>query len=424
MLIDFRLTNYRSFDETQTLSMVAAAGKEHETTHLFASGSTVAPRLLRSAIVYGPNAGGKTNLVRAFQFMQGMVLNSATQIQEGQKLNVQPFLFGTEARDQPTRFEVNIMEESGEGEIRYQYGFSLTSERVTSEWLFAAPKGRAKPIFQREYEPGTGKYQWDWGASFVGRKEDLRDKTRANGLFLSTAVLFNNEQLRPVFSWFQNRLAIIPDNALINLEHTLGMCATDSGKADIISFFRGADISITGVSLEKQPVKKVTIAFDLVSGAKEPKTTEEEAMLVRFRHRSRDGLSELELPLAEESSGTQKLFALAGPWLDVMRKRRVLVIDELDRSLHPLICRHLIERFNDSHTNPQNAQLIATTHDTSLLDPHLLRRDQVWFIEKNRQEASHLYSLVEFSPRKEASLERGYLMGRYGALPVVGSLDF
>jgi hypothetical protein len=424
MLIDFRLTNYRSFHETQTLSMVAVSGKEHETTNLFASGSTVALRLLRSAIVYGPNAGGKTNLVRALQFMQGMVLNSATQIQEGQKLNVQPFLFGTEAHDQPTRFEVNIMEESGEGEIRYQYGFSLTSERVISEWLFAAPKGRAKLIFQREYEPETGKYQWDWGASFVGRKEDLRDKTRANGLFLSTAVLFNNEQLRPVFIWFQNRLAIIPDNALIMLGHTLGMCTTDNDKADIISFFRDADISITGVSLDKQPVKKVTIAFDLVSGAKETKTTEDEAMLVRFRHRSRDGLSELELPLAEESSGTQKLFALAGPWLDVMRKRRVLVVDELDRSLHPLICRHLIGRFNNSRTNPQNAQLIATTHDTSLLDPHLLRRDQVWFIEENRQQASHLYSLVEFSPRKEASLEQDYLRGRYGALPVVGSLDF
>lgn len=424
MLVDFRLANYRSFHEIQSLSLVAAAGKEHEKTHLFASGVAVAPRLLRSAVVYGPNAGGKTNLVRALQFMQAMVLQSATQIQEGQALNVQPFLFDPEARNQPTQFEVNFIEDSEEGPVRYQYGFTLSTERIISEWLFAAPKGRSKPLFQREFIQETGKYKWDWGASFVGRKADLRDKTRANGLFLSTAVLFNNEQLRPVFSWFQNRLAIIPADAMINLEHTLGLCATDAGKADVISFFHGADISITDLGLEKQQVKRMTIAFDLIAGTQPPTTTDEEMMRVRFKHCSRDGLSEIELPLEEESSGTQKLFALAGPWLDVMRRRRVLVVDELDRSLHPLICRHLIERFNNDRANPLNAQLIATTHDTSLLDKHLLRRDQVWFIEKNRQEASHLYSLVEFSPRKDESLERGYLKGRYGALPIVGGLDF
>lgn len=428
MLIDFRLTNYRSFHEAQTFSMVAAAGKEHENTHLFASGVSVAPRLLRSAIVYGPNAGGKTNLVRAFQFMQSMVAQSATLVQEGQALNVQPFLFNQDARSQPTSFEVNFIEDGEDGPVRYQYGFSLTAERIVAEWLYAAPKGRNKPIFQREFDSKTGKYTWEWGASFLGRKDVWRDKTRANGLFLSTAVLLNNEQLRPVFNWFQNRLAIIPADALISLEHTLGLCSTDSGKAELMSFFRSADISITDVALEKQAVKKTTFTFDLATDPATrpilPSTTDDEMTKVHFRHRSRDGQSEIELGMEDESSGTQKLFALAGPWLDVMRKRRVLVVDELDRSLHPLICRHLIERFNHDQTNPLNAQLIATTHDTSLLDRHLLRRDQVWFIEKDRQEASRLYSLDEFSPRKEESLERGYLHGRYGALPIVGNLDF
>jgi len=424
MLIDFRLTNYRSFSESQTLSMVASAGKEHEHTHLFASGISVAPHLLRSAIVYGPNAGGKTNLVRAFQFMQSMVAQSATLVQEGQSLNVQPFLFSLDGRSQPTTFEANFIEDGEDGPVRYQYGFSLTAERIVAEWLYAAPKGRNKPMFQREFDPETGKYTWEWGASFLGRKDVWRDKTRANGLFLSTAVLLNNEQLRPVFNWFQNRLAIIRADDLINLEHTLGLCATESGKAELMSFFKNADISITDVALEKQPIKRTTFGFDPATGPLPPSTTDDEITKIHFKHRSRDGQSEIELSMDDESSGTQKLFALAGPWLDVMRKRRVLVVDELDRSLHPLICRHLIGRFNNNQTNPLNAQLIATTHDTSLLDRHLLRRDQVWFVEKDRQEASRMYSLDEFSPRKEESLERGYLHGRYGALPIVGNLNF
>lgn len=424
MLIDFRLANYRSFSESQTLSMVASAGKEHERTHLFASGVSVAPRLLRSAIIYGPNAGGKTNFVRALQFMQSMVAQSATLVQEGQPLNVQPFLFNLEERSQPTSFEVNFIEEGEDGPVRYQYGFTLTAERIHAEWLYAAPKGRNKPIFQREFDPATGKYTWEWGASFLGRKDAWRDKTRTNGLFLSTAVLLNNEQLRPVFNWFQNRLAIIPADAMISLEHTLGLCTSDSGKAELMSFFRNADISITDVALEKQAIKKTTFSFDPVTGPLPQITTDDEITKIHFKHRSRDGQNEIELGMEDESSGTQKLFALAGPWLDVMRKRLVLVVDELDRSLHPLICRHLIERFNHDQTNPLNAQLIATTHDTSLLDRHLLRRDQVWFVEKDRQEASRLYSLEEFSPRKEESLERGYLHGRYGALPIVGNLNF
>ena len=424
MLIDFRLTNYRSFSESQTMSMVAAAGKEHEHTHLFASGVSVAPRLLRSAIVYGPNAAGKTNLVRALQFMQSMVALSATLVQEGQPLNVQPFLFNNDGRNQPTSFEVNFIEDGEDGPVRYQYGFTLTTERIHAEWLYAAPRGRNKPIFQRELDLETGKYSWEWGSSFLGRKDVWRDKTRSNALFLSTAVLLNNEQLRPVFNWFQNRLAIIPADALISLEHTLGLCATDSGKAELMSFFRDADISITDVALEKQSVMRTTFSFDPVTGPSPQSTTDDEITKVHFRHRSRDGENEIELGMDDESSGTQKLFALAGPWLDVMHKRRVLVVDELDRSLHPLICRHLIERFNHDQTNPLNAQLIATTHDTSLLDRHLLRRDQVWFVEKDRQEASRLYSLDEFSPRKEESLERGYLQGRYGALPIVGNLNF
>ena len=423
MLIDFRLANYRSFSESQTLSMVASAGKEHEQSHLFASGLSVAPRLLRSAVIYGPNAAGKTNLVLALQFMQSMVMQSATLIQEGQALYVQPFLFNQLGRNQPTTFEVNFIEDEEGSPVRYQYGFTLNAERIIAEWLYAAPKGRNKPIFQREFDPETGKYTWEWGASFLGRKDAWRDKTRSNGLFLSTAVLLNNEQLRPVFNWFANRLAIIRADDLINLEHTLGFCTTDSGKAELMSFFKNADISITDIALEKQPIKRTTFGFDSTTGILPLSTTDDEITRINFKHRSRDGENELQLNMDDESSGTRKLFALAGPWLDVMRKRRVLIVDELDRSLHPLICRHLIERFNNDQTNPLNAQLIATTHDTSLLDRHLLRRDQVWFVEKDRQEASRLYSLDEFSPRKEESLERGYLQGRYGALPIVGNLN-
>lgn len=186
-----------------------------------------------------------------------------------------------------------------------------------------------------------------------------------------------------------------------------------------------ADISIANINLEKQlfnPNMVPPVIFPELRDKMIKDLSGKELTAVKFLHNT--GKGAVSLDLADESQGTQKLFAFSGPWLDVLTQGKVLVVDELNTSLHPLLVRHLVNLFHNAKTNLRNAQLLITTHDTSLLDPDIYRRDQVWFTEKDTHGATHLYSLVEFKPRKNEAFERGYLKGRYGALPFIGDFAF
>ncbi len=418
MLIEFRATNFRSIKETQTLSLVAGAAKEFVRENTFESRLPGFPRLLRSAVVYGANAAGKTNLLRALQFMQGMVLNSAA-FQEGVRIPHTPFKLSKATGGQPSEFELVFADEG----VRYEYGFAVDAERLHREWLIAYPHGRPQNWFERTYHAKKKEYEWQFSAKLKGSPRVWRDATRRNALFLSTAIQLNSEQLRPVFQWFQKKLVLIGmGGSLLNPSLTYQLLEQPDGKKKLLQFVQAADLGIDDLSLQRLPMAPVVVTeANLVS---EPQPTTPVPTFVRITsfHKAIDTGAPVPLDFSDESNGTRIFVNSAGAWLNVLKNGEVILYDELDTSLHPLMTRFLIRLFHSRGTNQKNAQLIFTTHDTSLLDSDLFRRDQVWFVEKDKKSASQVYPLSDFSPRKDEALERGYLRGRYGALPFLGEL--
>ena len=410
MLIEFRVANFRSIREEQILSMVAGKDNSHADTHLTPTGIQSIPKLIRSAVIYGPNAGGKSNLIDALAFMQNVVVSSATQMVEGQPFICQPFKLDAESAKSPIEFELTFLLEG----IRHQYGFSLTRERVVKEWLLVYKAAKAQQWFSRRSDTTSGKDIYEFSTYFTGQRKLWEETTRSNALFLSTAVQLNSELLRPIFLWITQKLFLIVAGMQPIFDFTITMAKNDEGKGAVLRFLAAADLSIADLALEMRKVKEVGVHLE--AGKVPVQTvTEVEKPFIQFIHKSDAGTASLELH--EESLGTRRLFAFAGPVIDVLRQGRVLIVDELDGSLHPLMVRFLLQMFHSPELNRNGAQLIFTTHDTSLLDKDLFRRDQVWFVEKDRTQATRLYPLTDFSPRKNEALERGYLMGRYGALP-------
>lgn len=422
MFIEFNVTNFRSIKETLSLSMTASKYyRGLEETNCFDSGVTGLPKLLHSGVIYGPNAGGKSNLFKAMQFMQAFVLNSHA-LQEGQRINAVPFILAAETKEEPSEFEIFFIQD----QVRYQYGFALNAFRVVKEWLLAYPEGKAQRWFERSYDKKEGEENWYFGSKFTGRRQLWQEATRKNALFLSTAIQLNNEQLKPVFNWFQQKLTVILPGEMINLQFTLDKCGSDEGKNRIMEFMNSADISIHGIDIEvkKIPIPHEMLPLDIPPEVKEKivRDLQEKGIpLIRFQHRDNNN-QPVFFHISEESDGTQKLFAFSGPWLDVLEKGRILFVDELDTSLHPLLMRFLIENFHNEKTNRNKAQLVFSTHDTSILDTDLFRRDQIWFIEKDSENTTKLYPLSDFSPRKGEAIEKWYLKGRYGALPAIKEL--
>jgi hypothetical protein len=417
MLIEFSVTNFRSFSSTQTLSMAASTATELQETNTFPSPVAEGQNLLRSAVLYGPNAAGKSNLIKAMATMRDFVLSSANGSQTGEKVPVIPFLFNDEGRQAPSEFEVHFVRDN----VRYQYGFTATADRVMHEWLLAYPEGRGQRWFERDYDPVSGDEQWYFGPKFTGRRKVWQEATRSNALFLSTAVQLNNEQLKPLFDWFR-ALTIIGQGTFLIPQFTISQCEDMEKKAKILRFLHAADPNISDIQIKKEAFDARTLPASMPMSLRaeiEKDMSGKELTLVYLLHSSGDKRDPVPLELAEESDGTKKLFAYAAPWLALLEDGNVLFIDELNNSLHPLLVRYLINLLHNSKSNPRNAQLIVTTHDTSLLDQELLRRDQVWFVEKDAKSLTHLYPLSDFSPRKGEALEKGYLHGRYGALPYI-----
>ena len=423
MLIEFSVTNYRSFLTTQSLTLAANTSTELHEENSFVSPVSNLPRLLRSSVVYGPNAAGKSNLIQAISFMKGFVLSSAKESQEGEKIDATPFLFNRQSSQNPSEFEVLLIQDG----IRYQYGFAVNSERVTGEWLFAYPEGRAQKWFERNYDPEAQKDIWYFGPKFIGHRKVWQEATRSNALFLSTAIQLNNEQLKLVFNWFDRKLRVIGQEENIFPGFSADECEEEEKKKKILKFMNAADLSIADIFLEKKDFSMDDLPPDMPQSIKEEITKDlkgKKLTLVSFMHTSSDNGEDVALEFSEESAGTRKLFAMAGPWLDVLDNGFVLFVDELDTSLHPIMVRFLLNLLHNSETNRHNAQLIFTTHDTTVLDQTLMRRDQVWFVEKDAENATRLYPLSDYKPRKGEALQKGYLYGRYGALPFPGELRF
>lgn len=418
MLIEFSVKNYRSFWDTQTLSMASGSTKELQKDNTFALPVPDLPRLLRSAVVYGPNGGGKSNLVNAIDFMQDLVLLSSKESQEGEQIRLDPFLLHPDGPSQASEFEVVFIENG----TRYQYGFAATTKRIVHEWLFAYPGNRAQRWFERSFNPKKKREDWYFGAKFTGRKKTWQESTRPNALFLSTAVQLNSEQLKPVFQWFK-KLVVIAHGEQIERAFTVNKCEDEKECIEILNFIKRAGIDVDEIAIKERKLDDVQFPPDMPDDLRNLlhlRFSKE----VFFKHRMVNSENFVSFPLTAESDGTQKLFAYAAPWLDVLKNGRVLVVDELDNSFHPHLVRYLLRLIHNSESNKANGQLIFSTHDTSILDPKVLRRDQVWFTEKDDTQATQLYPLTDFHPRKNEALEKGYLQGRYGALPYIGEIKF
>jgi uncharacterized protein len=425
MLIEFSVTNYRSILQRQTLNMAASSYfKELESLNTFApdQGDGV-PRLLRSTVLYGPNASGKSTLIQALRFMENQVLNSQKESQAGDAIDVQPFKLSAASRAADSEFEVNFVEQG----VRYEYGFRCNRVRFTEEWLIAYPLGRAQKWFHRVFDAEAGKDVYKLSISFLGgktRRSLWQEQTRPNALFFSTAIQLNNEQLKPAFDWFKLRLRVVDSVRGFSPGYTMQRCDKDEDRQRVVEFMNSADLSIADIRLKETVISADSLPKGMPAAIKDEFLRDmvgKKFLEPRFFHKDAGTQEAVEFDESEESDGTLALFAFAGPWLDVIENQRVLVVDELDTSLHPLLVHHLVKRLHHEGTK---AQLIFTTHDTTLLSQKLLRRDQVWFMEKDAQSATRLYPLTDFSPRDNEAIERGYLNGRYGGIPFLRDLDF
>lgn len=258
----------------------------------------------------------------------------------------------------------------------------------------------------------------------MGQKQLWQDSTRDNALFLSTAVQLNSKQLQPVFDWFSSTLR---NTGFQNISSSLtaSLCKDPSQRARILEFLQAADLDIQDVKVITEKVTEKHLPPDLPENIKKRVLEDlkgKELYEIKTFHKTLSG-EQVEFDFDDESDGTQKFFSFAGPWLDVLKNGYVLFVDELHDNLHPKLVRFLIELFQKAETNSNNAQLVFTTHETSILDQDIFRRDQVWFCEKDSNQATRLYPLTDFSPRKgRENLEAAYLAGRYGALPYVRNL--
>jgi len=423
MLIQFSVENYRSIKGKQTLSLAASKYfKELDANCFEMPAAEQLPQLLRSSVLYGPNASGKSTLINALDFMRDQVIHSAKQSQANEDIDVVAFKLNALTRTQDSEFEATFVEYG----VRYQYGFRCNRGRFTEEWLFAYPNGRTQKWFHRVLDGQLQEDQYRFSTHFAGGKKrhDWRQQTRSNALFLSTALQLNCEQLNPVLNWFQRRLRIIKAHQFLDLGFTMRKCRDTQSKQRVLQFMNSTGLSMTDIRIDTQAFSAEMLPTDMPVGLRDELTRKmsgKELMHAKFLHQEADTGKTVEFDHNEESDGTIALFGFAGHWLESLDAERVLFVDELDSSLHPLIVHYLVRLL---HHDKRKTQLVFTTHDTTLLTQKILRRDQVWFMEKDAQNATQIYPLSDYSPRDNEAVERGYLNGRYGGIPFLKELDF
>ena len=384
MLVQFSVTNYRSIRNQATISFKASIDKVMEASLIEAANKQ---RLLPTLAVYGANASGKSNLLRALILMKDMVCGKYAQLLKGDKLPYEPFAFVDE---QSTPCELDIIFYMNG--IKYAYGFSYTNDSIQTEYLYHWPKGREALIFSREGNEFTFREN-------IQEQMRLARRTSSNRLYLVTSNEWNNKLTENAFMWFiRNLMDANADNDVRALAIEAVKKSKDS-KSRLLHEMLTADLGMEDIEIKEQLGRKQIVTY----------------------HRIGKGGGVYPLLLEQESAGTQFFFSRIGLWLKALAEGGVIVIDEIDTSLHPLLTRHLVELIQDRSININGAQLLFTTHDVGLLERTLLRRDQVWFVEKdNGTLETEVYALTEFSPRKTENIAKGYLQGRYGAIPFIG----
>ncbi len=423
MLVSFRVENFKSFKDLTEFSMEATKLKNLREFNTFDINNIL---LLKSAVVYGANAGGKSSLLDAMNSMKSIIKNSVD-LEKTKKYSAQPFLLNAQTESKETFFEIEFIIDK----IIYRYGFEIaTNSSILKEWLFQKKlqsKARESRLFEREIQ------EIKLGTPFKEGK-GLDDKTRDNALFLSVVAQFNGTISRNIMEWF-NQFNIISNIKSDEFKHySFNKLEDNDFKDKIVILIKSADIGIYDIDkkkisfdeLKEQSDKVEKLPEFLIKELQDNGLSSIETKHIQYNQdNSFKGLKSFDLDF--ESDGTQKLLALSAPIIETLLKGEILVIDELDNSMHTELVNAIIKLFNSKETNPNNAQLIFTTHDTNLLNQELFRRDQIWFTQKNIYGASELYSLVEYGKgkaRDDLVLEKSYLDGKFGAVPHISSLEY
>lgn len=426
MMIAFRAENARSFLEPAALSLEGTRLSDPGITRRLAWREGGHPiSVLPVAGIFGANASGKSNLLKAMNDLRRLVVSSFQQGRPGAGIPVRNFLLGGDGDRRPTSYEIDLVLD----EVRHDYGVRLNGERVTEEWLYVYPRGRAAMVFHRrgdEVHLGTGERQ-------KGRA--TIEILRPNALFLSTAAATAHPQLVALYEWFGRNLLLADVGTRdARQAYTAMQLEDEERKEHLLGFLREADLGICGAAWRQtDTAMRNRIAHgsqpSLLGEAEDTEGEEEppsfEDFEVRLTHQSSAG--EVELPASEESLGTLIWFGLAGPVIDALAEGTMLLADELDASLHPALSEALVRLFQSPETNPRGAQLVFNSHDVMLMGnatDHTLGRDQIWFTEKEASGATRLYPLTDLDPRKGEAIGRRYLAGRYGATPIVSTGAF
>lgn len=421
MLIEFRVENHRSIRDEQVLSLEAGRiGGEGDCRPREVPNHP--SKLLPVAAIYGANGSGKSNVLAAIAYMKDAVSFSHRLWAPDEGIPREPFAWG-QKRGEPSLYEVEMIIEG----VRYQYGFICDDNVFLEEWIYAWPNGKKQIWLEREGE------KFKFGEFLRGENEVVEKLTRPNALYLSAAVQLRHTQLSPLYSWFGSieSLRVIQgttprryvssqhrrERELVfmleeSAEYRQASLFNEEPRGSILdqfkSLLRAADIGIVDVRLNRD----------------EASPAGRSARMNRFELKHKSESEDAWLPLEEESRGTKTLFSLALPILRSIQRGTLLIVDELESSMHPILADLIVRQFNDPEINRLNAQLIFSTHDTNLLGTLVgepaLRRDQVWMTEKDPNGATVLYPLTDFKPRKDENIERGYIQGRYGAIPFLG----
>lgn len=418
MLIEFTVGNFLSFKNKRTLSFKASSISELP-ENVVKIGKN---KLLRSGVVYGANSGGKSNLIKGLDRMRDVILNSV-KLNDKDELDYSPFLLSS-LNNGPTYFEMNFILSNN----IYRYGFEYNVKEIWNEWLFMS-QGTKKEIalFIRtpegigvsdEFEEGKGKEQL----------------TNSNRLFISLVAQLGGGISKNVIDWFKDY------NVLSGIDHkdytgfSLRMLHNkDNGFEESLSLFQKLKLGFNDINVKEAKINVNEIPSNIPDNMRTKllKDLQGKTLVsIKTIHNKYDNKGRIIDTILfdkddQESEGTKKIIDLSGPIFDSLMKGKVLIIDELDAKLHPLITIQIIKLFNNPQTNPNNAQLFFATHDTNLLNSELFRRDQIWFAEKDNSEQTDLYSLIEFKlpdgtkVRIDSNLERNYIRGRYGAIPFI-----
>ena len=416
MLLQFYFSNYRSFEGEGILDM-RASGSNELSSHIR---NTLNEKVLPVTAIYGANASGKSSVFEAFQFMALCVLESLSFSDDNKKnpykLKVDSFKF-SESREKPSEFEINYIDKKGKKELYYNYGFKIDNSGILEEYLTSNTKTGVKRnedytyIFKREKNQ---KLYLD--SSIEKFRENLEISLKEKTLLVSLGAKLNIDEFIRVRTWFINTEVINFSNSLYGafLENILpnNIIESEEVRKNLVSFINSFDDSIIDIEVEK------------ISAIDE---NDKDNYRVFTIHKSDKGTSTARISMNEESSGTKKMFSLYQTLLDVLEKGGVFFADELDIKLHPLLMRNILLTFTDKEKNSNNAQLIFTTHNTIYMDMDLLRRDEIWFVEKDNG-VSNLYSLDDITNekgekvRKDSNYEKHYLLGNYGAIPNLKNL--